>query len=242
MTTNRKEAETRNEKAPTSLEANGAPQDSNQTEVQKENDKMNNNTDKQTNQSESNEGTGVSGSIDLSRLRMSQDFDQIAGVKKKIITIPVRKPNRQDFIRVHPDDNYAFQTATLEIKEEREIYIVDHPLWSELSGEIVPMILLTATNRQGVLTLWPIRLPDSNGRTDNWNHSALEASLLAREQWVRIAANMSLGSYEVFTATGELPEPDWPDLSFQEIMDIAFKGKFITDLDHAAIRRLRGAL
>ena len=51
----------------------------------------------------------------------------------------------------------------LQIKEEREIFIVDQPLWCELSGEIVHMILLTTINRQGVLTLWPIRMPDSDG-------------------------------------------------------------------------------
>ena len=51
----------------------------------------------------------------------------------------------------------------LQIKEEREIFIVAQPLWCELSGEIVHMILLTKINRQGVLTLWPIRMPDSDG-------------------------------------------------------------------------------
>lgn len=240
MTTNRKKAKTTNEKTPTSLEAGGASQDLDQTKIQPKGDEMNYNTDKQTNQTESTVAKETPGSIDLARLRMPQNFDQIAGVKKKIITVPVRKPNRQDFIRVHPDDNYTFQTAILEIKEEREIFIVDQPLWGELSGEIVNMILLTTINRQGVVTLWPIRMPDSSGRIDNWNHAALEAYQLAKEQWVRVAANMSLGSYEVFTATGELPEPEWPDLSFQEIIDIAFKGRFITDLDHPAIQRLRG--
>jgi hypothetical protein len=32
----------------------------------------------------------------------------------------------------------------------------------------------------------------------------------------------------------------WPDIPFQEIVDTAFKGRFITDLDHPVVNRLRG--
>ena len=31
------------------------------------------------------------------------------------------------------------------------------------------------------------------------------------EKWVRVTANMSLGAYEIFEASGDLPEPVWPD-------------------------------
>jgi hypothetical protein len=51
---------------------------------------------------------------------------------------------------------------------------------------------------------------------------------------------MSLGANEVFLATGELPDPEWPEMSFTRILEVAFKGRYITDLDHPALRRLRG--
>lgn len=188
-----------------------------------------------------NQGT-TQGSLDLSRLRMSHNFDEIAGVKKKITTVPVRKPNRQEFIRVHSSDDYAFQTAVLELRDESETFIVDPDLWDQLAGEIVPKILLTTTNRQGVLTIWPIKLPDSDGRIDNWNRSAMQAALIAQKEWIRVAANRSLGGYEVFSATGDLPAPEWPELSFQEIVDIAFRDRYIRDIDHPAIRKLLGQI
>ena len=56
--------------------------------------------------------------FDLKKLRLSQDFPKLAEVNKEIITIPVRKPGRQDFIRVHPDESYQLPTALLEIKDE----------------------------------------------------------------------------------------------------------------------------
>ena len=64
----------------------------------------------------------------------------------------------------------------------------------------------------------------------------------AMTEWVRVGANMSLGAYEVFIATGKLPEPEWPNLSFEELLGIAFRERFIRSLDHPALRCLRGEI
>ena len=158
-----------------------------------------------------------------------------------LTTVPVRKPGKQNFVRVHPEVSWRLQTAVLELKEEREIYLVDPSLWDELVGEISPMILYTAIDRQGVLFLWPVRLPGEDGRIDNWSRSALEAADKAMNRWVRVSANMSLGAYEIFEAAAELPEPEWPEENFQEILGIAFRDRFIREPDHPVLRQLRGA-
>ena len=182
------------------------------------------------------------GKIDLEKLKLTQNFAANIGVKKALTMVPVRKPNRQEFVRVNPDQEFQYSTGVLELKEERETYLVDPDLWSELPGEIIPKILLTTINKQSVLTIWSIPLPGEDGRSNNWHQSAMEAAQLAQTQWVRVAANMSLGGYETFIATGDLPEPEWPDKSMQEIMDIAFKDRYINTIDHPVIRRLRGAV
>ena len=181
-------------------------------------------------------------SMDLESLRLSQDFEDLVGVKKKLVTVPVRKPNRQSFVRVHPEESYRLETAILELKEERETYLVDRGLWPELPGEIVPTALFTAITRQGVVFLWPVRLPNSSGRQQEWHRSALEAAQEAMTKWVRVASNMSLGAYDIFIATGKLPEPEWPDASFKELLGIAFRERFIRSLDHPAVRSLRGEI
>jgi hypothetical protein len=101
-------------------------------------------------------------------------------------------------------------------------------------------IFFTAVNRQGVLFLWPIRLPGPDGRVDEWSRTALEAAQMATKGWVRVTANLSLGAYEVFQATGQLPEPEWPNLPFPDVLRIAFKDRLIDNLDHPVLRRLRG--
>jgi hypothetical protein len=178
--------------------------------------------------------------FDPQKLRLSQNYGASAGVKKLTTTIPVRKPGKQDYVRVHPDPDYRIETAVLEIKEEQETFLVAQELWDELPRELTPKVLFTTINRQQVTSLWPIRLPGDDGRIDTWNGSAMEAATFAQKQWVRICSNKSLGAYDVYQATGEIPEPEWPELDLGQILEIAFKGRFINDFDHPVLKRLRG--
>jgi hypothetical protein len=155
------------------------------------------------------------------RLRLSQDFAAAVGVRKLLTTIPVRKPSKEWFVRTHPDVAYRLQTRVLELKEDREIYLVSQHLWHALASEptFSPRLLVTAINRQGVLFLWPIRLPGPDGKIDDWSRSAMEVAETAREQWVRVSANMSLGAYDIAVAAHQA-EPQWPALAMGEILKI----------------------
>ena len=185
-------------------------------------------------------GKQFSDPFDLSRIRLSQNYDEKLCVKKLITVVPIKKPSAQDFVRVHPDENWRIQTSVIVLKDERETYLVDPDLWAEIPQELMPMQLVTAINRQKVLFLWPVKLPDSSGRRDNWNRSALDAIDAAKTGWVRVQANMSGGFYEVSAATGPLSEPEWPEISFQEIIRVAFRDHHIQSTDHPVIRSLRG--
>jgi hypothetical protein len=180
--------------------------------------------------------------FDPASLRLSQDLGACVGVKKALLAVPVRKPDKSWFVRVHPDEAYRLQTAVVELKEDRETYLVAPALWPELAAESTfsPRALFTTMNRQGVLFLWPIRLPGSDGKVDEWSRTALEAADMAAKGWVRVTANMPLGAYDVFQATGNLPDPEWPDLTFRELLRVAFKDRLIDSLDHPVLRRLRG--
>jgi hypothetical protein len=181
--------------------------------------------------------------FDPARLRLSQDFSATLGVKKALLTVPVKKPSKEWFVQVHPDEAYRVQTGLLELKEDRESYLVDPDLWPELAtseSTFGPRLIVTAINRQNVVFLWPLKLPNADGRTDHWSASALEACQMATGQWVRVAANMSLGAYDVFSATATLPPPTWPELSFGELLKIAFKSRYIDTLDHPVLLKLRG--
>lgn len=179
-------------------------------------------------------------SLDIESLRLGQNFEVLAGVKKALTTVPVRKPNRQSFVRVRPGEEWRLQAQIIELKEDREIYVVQRPMWGEVAQEVTPVSLFTAINRQGVLFIWPVKLPGE--RQMAWHKSAMEAAQRAMNTWVSVRANMDLAAYDIYEATGELGEPEWPEATFEEILAIAFKDRLIDSLDHPVLKRLRGAL
>jgi hypothetical protein len=178
--------------------------------------------------------------FDLSTLKITADFAEV-GVKKLLKTVPCRKPSRQDWIRVHPSPDFKGNFCLIELKEDREEYLVaNKELAAELVGETTFKTIFTACNRQGVCFLWPVRLPGPDGKDLEWFRSAREAAEEAMVRWTRVSPNMSLGAYEILQAEAIAAEPKWPDVSFQELLRICFRDRLITGLDHPVVKRLRG--
>lgn len=175
-----------------------------------------------------------------SNLRLSQAFAETAGVKKLLTTVPVRKPSQQDFVRTHPGDGYHEDFPVIDLKDEREEYIVTANLVDELVGEFVCKTLFLAINRRGTLFFWPVRLPSSDSKDMEWWRSSREAAALAMRDWVRVRANMDIGAYDIFKAASTMAEPEWPELTYWELIKIAFRDHLIDRIDHPVIKRLRG--
>jgi hypothetical protein len=174
-------------------------------------------------------------------LRLSQAFADTVGVKKLLTTIPVRKPGAQEFVRVHPGPEYRDNFPLLELKDEREVYLVTAELAPELAGEVFGATLFTAINRQGTLFFWPVRLPSADGKDLEWWRSAREAADIAMGRWVRVKANINLGAYEIFEAASTMVEPQWPEQGYWDLLKIAFRDRLIDRVDHPVLKRLRGA-
>ena len=85
-------------------------------------------------------------------------------------------------------------------------------------------------------------LPGPDGRQMAWHTSAAKAAEMAMETWVRVTAKKSLGAYEIFEATGTIPEPEWPEQSMRELLAIGFKGRIIDGPEHPVIQKLRGEI
>jgi hypothetical protein len=179
--------------------------------------------------------------FDLENLRLNPSYVETAGVKKLRNTVPARRPSPQDFVRVHPDPTYRENFGMIELKDDREDYLVLPHLVPQLPGEIVFKTIFTAINRQGVVFLWPVRLPSPDDKPNAWWQSAREAAELAMTKWVRMRANMSLGAYDLFTAESDIPDPEWSELEpLQDLLRIAYRGRLVVDLDHPVIKRLSG--
>jgi hypothetical protein len=181
--------------------------------------------------------------FDLAKLRIGQSFLNQGAAKKLLTTIPIRKPGKQDFVRVHPNEKYCLTAALIELKDDREIYIVLPNFAPSLSeSEYFIATLYLCMNRQKVLTFWPVKLPGPDGRQMAWHTSGADAAERAMKSWIRVSANMGLGAYEIFEAEGTIPDPEWPDLAMDELLSIAFKNRIISGPEHPAIQKLRGLI
>jgi hypothetical protein len=179
--------------------------------------------------------------FDPASLRLDPSETEHLGVKKIRTHVPVRKPNRQDFVRVYANPDYTLAPAGIvEVREDRETYLFTPALARAYPAEVSIVRLHTAINRQGVVFLWPVRLPDQQGRQNVWQTTLLDAAERATEAWVRVVANMSLGAYEVSEAVADIPEPEWPTEPLNELLRIAFKNHIVDRDDHPLLKRLRG--
>lgn len=179
----------------------------------------------------------------LDALRLSQDFEAEVGGKKLLTDVPVRKPKRQEFVRVHSDPAWHLPAALLEVEEDRETYLVVSALQPALIAEVQPVDLVTAVNRSGRLFLWPVKRAKGGKRDNAWLTSAQAGARLAQKYWVKIASNQEIAAYEITQAAAHYPDPEWPeDLEFNDLLKLAFKDLVIRDMQHPVLRRLRGEI
>ena len=109
-------------------------------------------------------GAAAPDPFNVAALRLPPSFEQTAGVKKMITTVPVRKPNRQEWIRVHPGEDYRGDFATIHLKQDGEYYLVVPAMIESLRNELTLITIYTAINKAGVVFLWPAPRPSSEGR------------------------------------------------------------------------------
>lgn len=179
--------------------------------------------------------------FDPAKLRIDHTSSAALGAQRVIVNVPVRKPPSQTFIRVHPSPDMHLDAMVIELKSEQETYIVTPEVSLALAAEAKPIRLYTCLPRVGGgIFLWPVRMPDDMGRENAWHVSARKAAELGTRSWIRVQANMAMGSYDVMTSD-HIPEPEWPNITLQELLRIAFGGgRMIDSLDHPVVRQLSG--
>lgn len=178
----------------------------------------------------------------LKLLRLPANYGATLGVKKLLTTVPVGKPKKPQFFRAHTSDDMTFTAMLLEQKETRESYLVSPNVAQEFSELVRPVQLHTAIDRQNNVFLIPIPLPGEDGSRNPWHESLAQAVERSKLEWLRITANMQLGSYDVYVAKSTLAAPEWPTYDIDALIQVAFRGKIITTLDHPVVQSLLGEI
>lgn len=178
--------------------------------------------------------------IDITRAALPQSFELLVETEKHVTEVPVRKPKKQEFIRTHDDVGWTFHAWTLTWEDDGRVYLVDPDVRQALGIEAVPTALIAASSKTAGFFVWPIRLPDPDGKHNPWHRSALDAATIAKESWVRVTSNRSAGCYDTLVAKSDYGEPEWPSKTFEELLQVAFQDAFISDLEHPIAKKLRG--
>ena len=87
-----------------------------------------------------------------------------------------------------------------------DYYLVSGSLADQLADFVKPFKLVVGVDRQGVVSVWLLRLPDPE-RLNAWHLTATEAAKNAELEWTRVQSNMSLGANELYSAEGITDEP-----------------------------------
>lgn len=166
------------------------------------------------------------------------------GFTKVLTQIPVGKPKKSAFFRAHPSNDYRLPVDILEDDsgDSKDAYLVIPGVAQALNNEVKPKLLVLVVDKMGNPRLWPAPrvIEDGGYRQNSWNTSALTALDQSTEKWTRMSANISAGSYEVYTSEST-DEPQWPAESMGKLMELGFGEKHvIRDIDHPVIRRLLG--
>lgn len=164
-------------------------------------------------------------------------------VVPQLTGISVWKPDKQAFFRVSPDPAFAITVPLLELKQERETYLVLPAIAMHLPGDCAMKELRLCQTRQGVLFLWPLAVIDEGEKRqrNEWHTSARQVAATATRQWVRMSADMSAGRYNMAIATGLTGDPVWPETTMRDLLELAFgKERTITEMGHPLVKRLLG--
>ena len=179
---------------------------------------------------------------DIKSLRLPANYGETLGVKKLLTNVLVGKPKKPQFFRTHESDDMTFAAMILENKEARESYLLVPAVAQEISELVRPVMLHAAIDRQNNVFLIPVPLPGEDGTRNPWHESLAQAVEHAKLKWIRITANMHVGGYDVFEAQAELPEPEWPAHDIGALIQVAFRGKIITGLEHPVVQSLLGEI
>ena len=181
--------------------------------------------------------------IDLERVRARADQSIDLGVTTEYTMIPVRNPRPDEFFMCMPDEDYSMDAHILSLKTENEWYMIDPDILPEIQLEsqlrVRTVYVCVTMNSTPFVTCIP--QPDEMGKINPWHESGHITMEEAKQCWVRRQADKANGAYVITKAmNAKLPDPKWPTMTLNEIIDKAFDKYYINDIQDLVLQRLRG--
>lgn len=165
-------------------------------------------------------------------------MEEFANAEDRSSDVQCGKPPKGIFFTVIAETGKPWRNRKfyflLEV-EGRDPYIVAPDIAKQKKEEDVirPVLLVRYITMAGEEGLWALKLDPPDGKSNRYNVSALnileEAS---KGKWVRMVSAKGHYRYQTSKKTFEQVPPRFSDRSFDELVDIAYKDRIISSLNH----------
>jgi hypothetical protein len=173
--------------------------------------------------------------MDLAKSLLSPMDAGLEETRDEIVGLPVGKPNKTQFFRIHPSlfsDVYLLkvQGATGEV-----LYAVVPGMVQHLDN-VGRYTLFLGVHRDRTSFLWPI----SATSPDGYSRTARQIAISAQDVWCRLVSERATSQYIKRVAPQCKDEPVWPkDKTFVDLLVLAFgEDRIIDSLDHPIVKEM----
>jgi hypothetical protein len=152
--------------------------------------------------------------------------------------VECQRPPKGIFFTVRPETDKPWKDRAFYFllqMDGRDPYIVAPSIAKEKTEEdtIRPVLVVRYVTMAGEEGLWALKLNPPDGKSNNWNTSALNILELAEAgKWVRIVNAGKHYRHQVSRKKFADVPPKFTDRPFSDLVNIAFKDRIVTTFDH----------
>ena len=150
--------------------------------------------------------------------------------------IEICKPYWEYYFRINGDNAYYAELPVLELRSGLWRVLPEYRL---AHNKIRYQIFRLGIYHNGVPFIWPLKTG-----INTWNISAAKISQIAVDQWIKMDSDKAAFQYVHHPPPEDMviPDPQWPKITFDRLLDMAFQERTVDSFNHPALRGARGEI
>jgi DNA N-6-adenine-methyltransferase (Dam) len=166
-------------------------------------------------------------------------MEEFANAEEKSPDIRFGKPPKGNYFTVPAETTKPWKDRAfyylLEMEGRDPLIVAPHIAKQKISeGEDVirPILIVRYVTMAGEEGLWPLKLDKPDTKSNRFNKSALMVLEEAEKGWVRLISAKGHYRFTISKKTLKQMPPKFSNRSYQELIDLEFKDRSVTSLDH----------
>jgi len=156
------------------------------------------------------------------------------GETQVVLQVKFGRPRAQEWVRCHPEPERMKYFNAVRDQKTSKLFIVNPRVLSLVGTQARLYRVRQAITTDNELYLWPAPV---EGRLES-DITHLNAQQAALSRWIRI--EWAGKAFLAVEPQGDLGQPEWPELAFQEVLELGLTGHLINNENHPFIIRLLG--